>query len=278
MTLEALIFGGIGTLAEVAELDRAAWNAAFRVHGIGVGLVVGHLYRVDAPGRGSATGRALYAAHLGQVVDAEALDQSHQRHFRHHAGRRCATAPRRGAGSELGGTGRRQAGPRQPVRTGAGTRAAQGDGARNAAAPPSTWRSWREDVSRMAPNPEAMVAAVTELGIGPGRAVAIVDTPVALEAARTAGLPALAFPGRLAEAPPPPPEPEDFGQVAMAHVPQPRGPDRRMARRGAAKRPNDGHDAPPRLIWLKVDRGRAALVSPSTDRSEEGDTHVTHTP
>jgi len=34
MTLEAVIFGGIGTLAEVAELDRAAWNAAFRAHGI----------------------------------------------------------------------------------------------------------------------------------------------------------------------------------------------------------------------------------------------------
>jgi beta-phosphoglucomutase-like phosphatase (HAD superfamily) len=71
----------------------------------------------------------------------------------------------------------------------------------------------REDVDRMAPSPEAMVAAVTELGIGPGRAVAVVDTAVALEAARGAGLPALAFPGRLGEA-----EPEVFGPVPTAHV------------------------------------------------------------
>ena len=41
MTLEALIFGGIGTLAEVAELDRAAWNAAYPRPWDRVGLVVG---------------------------------------------------------------------------------------------------------------------------------------------------------------------------------------------------------------------------------------------
>ena len=34
MTLEALIFGGMGSLAECAELDRAAWNAAFRMHDV----------------------------------------------------------------------------------------------------------------------------------------------------------------------------------------------------------------------------------------------------
>jgi hypothetical protein len=34
MTLEAVIFGGMGSLAECAELDRAAWNAAFRMHDV----------------------------------------------------------------------------------------------------------------------------------------------------------------------------------------------------------------------------------------------------
>jgi beta-phosphoglucomutase-like phosphatase (HAD superfamily) len=211
MTLEALIFGGIGTLAEVAELDRAAWNASFRVHGIGWDWSWDTYTELMRPG-GDRQLAARYAAHLGQVVDAEALDQSHQRHF---ATMLAGGAPLRPGvarvlnwaargGVKLALVSRSEL---EPVRALLKATARERGGTSFDVA------ILRDDVARMAPNPEAMVAAVTELGIGPGRAVAVVDTPVALEAARTAGLPALAFPGRLAEA-----EPEAFGQVAMAHV------------------------------------------------------------
>ena len=51
----------------------------------------------------------------------------------------------------------------------------------------------------MAPHPAGMVAAITKLGIGQGRAVAVVDTALTREAAQGAGLPSVVFPGRLAE-------------------------------------------------------------------------------
>jgi beta-phosphoglucomutase-like phosphatase (HAD superfamily) len=71
----------------------------------------------------------------------------------------------------------------------------------------------RGDVDRMAPDPQAMRLALERLGVGEGRSVAVADTGVAAEAARRAGLPVLAFPGRLAE-----PEPEQFGPVPMTHA------------------------------------------------------------
>jgi hypothetical protein len=52
-----------------------------------------------------------------------------------------------------------------------------------------------------------------KLGVGQGRSVAVVDTPAALEAARAAGVPALAFPGRLTQA-----EPDAFGGDALNHA------------------------------------------------------------
>jgi len=65
----------------------------------------------------------------------------------------------------------------------------------------------------MAPDPEAMLLAVEKLGVGPGRSVVVADTPVAAEAARGAGLPILAFPGRLGEA-----EPELFDGYTSTHA------------------------------------------------------------
>jgi beta-phosphoglucomutase-like phosphatase (HAD superfamily) len=58
-----------------------------------------------------------------------------------------------------------------------------------------------------------MALAVDKLGVGPGRAIVVADTPVAAQAARRAGLKVLAFPGRLAEA-----EPEEFGGLPMIHA------------------------------------------------------------
>lgn len=65
----------------------------------------------------------------------------------------------------------------------------------------------------MAPDPEAMSMAVSKLGVGEGRSVVVADSPVAAQAARAAGLPILAFPGRLAED-----EPEAFGALPATHV------------------------------------------------------------
>ena len=80
MTLEAVIFGGIGTLAEVAELDRAAWNAAFRTHGVDWNWSWDVYAELMRPG-GDRQLAARYGAHLGKLVDAKTLDRIHQRQF-----------------------------------------------------------------------------------------------------------------------------------------------------------------------------------------------------
>ena len=197
MTLEAVIFGGIGTLAEVAELDRAAWNAAFRAHDTGWVWSWDTYAELMRPG-GDRQLAARYAAHLRQAVDAEALDRTHQKQFaamiaggvplRPGVARVLNWAAR--GGVKLALVSRSEIEPvRALLRA---TARARGGTAFDVAI-------LRPDVARMAPHPEAMATALAALDVGTGRAVAVVDTPVALEAARGAGLPALAFPGRLAE-------------------------------------------------------------------------------
>ena len=211
MTLEALIFGGIGTLAEVAELDRAAWNAAFRAHGLGWNWSWDTYAELMRPG-GDRQLAARYAAHLGQVIDAETLDRTHQNHFatmlaggvplRPGVARVMNWAAR--GGVKLALVSRSEV---EPVRAFLSATARARGGV------PFDVAILREDVTRMAPDPEAMEAALIELGLGPARVLAVVDTPVALQAARSAGLPTLVFPGRLAET-----EPEDFAGQPVVHA------------------------------------------------------------
>ena len=211
MTLEALIFGGIGTLAEVAELDRAAWNAAFRSHGIGWNWSWDTYAELMRPG-GDRQLAARYAAHLGQIVDAELLDHTHQNHFatmlaggvplRPGVARVMNWAAR--GGVKLALVSRSDM---EPVR------ALLMATARARGGVPFDVAILRGDVTRMAPDPAAMEAALIALNLGPSRALAIVDTPVALQAAHAAGLRTLAFPGRLAES-----EPEDFEGIAVTHA------------------------------------------------------------
>jgi beta-phosphoglucomutase-like phosphatase (HAD superfamily) len=210
MTLEAVIFGGMGSLAECAELDRAAWNAAFRMHDVPWAWSWDTYTELMRPG-GDRQLAARYAAHLGEVLDAEALDSTHQRLFaamlveevplRPGVARVLAWAAR--GGVKLAIVSRAEL---QPVS--ALLRAT----ARARAGISFDVAVLRSDVTRMAPNPEAMMLAVEKLGVGPGRSIVVADTPVAAEAARGAGLPVLGFPGRLAEA-----EPELFDGMPVAH-------------------------------------------------------------
>ena len=211
MTLEAVIFGGMGTLAEVAELDRAAWNAAFRAHGIGWEWSWDTYAELMRPG-GDRHLAARYAAHLGQVVEAEMLDRTHQNHFatmlaggvplRPGVARVMNWAAR--GGVKLALVSRSDVDPVRALL--AATARARGGVSFDVAI-------LRHDVDRMAPHPQAMTAALAGLGLTPAHAVAVVDTPAALDAARAAGLAALALPGRLAEM-----EPETFHGAPMTHV------------------------------------------------------------
>lgn len=211
MTLDALIFGGIGTLAEVADLDRAAWNAAFRAHGVAWNWSWDTYAELMRPG-GDRQLAARYGAHLGQVVEAAILDRTHQNHFatmlaggvplRPGVARVLNWAAREGMRLAL--VSRSEV---EPVRALLSATARERGGSAFDVA------ILREDVDHLAPNPEAMRLALAELGAAPERTVAIVDTATALEAARGAGLPTLAFPGNLAAV-----EPEVFTRTPVCRV------------------------------------------------------------
>ncbi|MDG4647475.1 HAD hydrolase-like protein [Roseibacterium sp. SDUM158017] len=211
MTLEAVIFGGMGSVAECAEIDRAAWNGAFRMHDVPWNWSWDTYAELMRPG-GDRQLAARYAAHLGQVVEADALDATHRKLFaamlaeevplRPGVARVLAWAAR--GGLRLALVSRAEA---QQVT------ALLKATARGRAGIAFDVAVLRSDVARMAPDPEAMALAVERLAVGRGRSVVVADTPATAQAARLAGLPVLAFPGRLAEA-----EPEEFGGCPMSHV------------------------------------------------------------
>ncbi len=200
MTLEAVIFAGIGTVAECADMDRAAWNAAFRAHDVPWEWSWDTYAELMRPG-GDRQLAARYAAHLGQVVPADTLDMTHQRLFaamlsdgiplRPGVARVMQWAAR--AGLQLAMVSRSEM---EPVRALLNATARQRGGVAFDVA------VLRGDVTRMAPDPEAIISAVAALGVGRGRCVVVADTAAAVEAAERAGVAALAFPGRLGESDP----------------------------------------------------------------------------
>lgn len=211
MTLEGVIFGGIGNLAECAEIDRAAWNAAFRMHDIPWNWSWDIYAELMRPG-GDRQLAARYAAHLGEVVEADALDATHQKLFATMLGEAMPLRPgvaRVLSWAARGGLRLALVSRAEPRPVAALLRAT----ARARAGISFDVAVLRPDVARMAPDPEAMVIAAEKLGVGRGRSVVVADTPAAARAAQGAGLPVLAFPGRLAEA-----EPDAFGAIPLTHV------------------------------------------------------------
>jgi HAD superfamily hydrolase (TIGR01509 family) len=211
MTLEALIFGGMGSLAECAEIDRRAWNAAFRMHDVPWEWSWDTYAELMRPG-GDRQLAARYAAHLAQVVKAEALDLTHQRLFsamlidevplRPGVARVLTWAAR--GGLKLALVSRAEEAP--VVALLKATARARAGIAFDVAV-------LRPDVTRMAPDPQAMELVVARLGIGAGRSVVVADTAVAAQAARAAGLPVLVFPGTLTEI-----DDDTFGSLPTAEV------------------------------------------------------------
>ncbi len=216
MTLEALIFGGLGSLVECSDLDRAAWNAAFRMHDVAWEWSFDTYAELLRDG-GDRQLAARYAAHLNQIVEAEALDATHQKLF---AAQLSAAVPLRPGvarvlnwaargGLKLALVSRSDVTPVQALLSAT---------ARERGGVQFDVAVLRSDVARLAPDPEGMVQAAERLDVGTGRTVVVADTPVAAQAAQAAGLPVVAFPGLLAEA-----DPDAFTNCPMAHVLSPEG-------------------------------------------------------
>ena len=213
MTLEGIIFGGMGALAECAEIDRKAWNAAFRAHGLNWDWSWDTYTELMRAG-GDRQLVSSYAAWRGDLspIPAEQLDETHRKLF---ASILTGTLPLRPgvertlnwlarAGVKLGFVSRAGAVPVRALLT-ATARARAGIGFDVAVL--------REDVQRLAPHPEAMTRAIDAMAVGRERVLVVADTPASAKAAQDAGAAVLAFPGMLAAD-----TLEDFGTLPLAKV------------------------------------------------------------
>ena len=196
MQLKALVWGGLGSLADCADLDLAAWNGAFRAQGLDWSWNWDTYAELMRPG-GDRQLAARFAAFRGEVVQAEEIDKIHQKLF---AARLSAGIHLRPgviellkwsarSGVNLAMVSRSET---EPVRALLNATARAREGITFDVA------VLRGDVTRMAPDPDAMERCLEQLNLQPSEVLAIVDTPATAQGAQAAGIPCLAFTGRLA--------------------------------------------------------------------------------
>ncbi|MEM1273539.1 MAG: HAD-IA family hydrolase [Pseudomonadota bacterium] len=197
MNIGALIFVGLGSIAECSEIDRQAWNAAFRAHGMRWDWSWDAYAELMRPG-GDRQLAARYAAFVGAEVDAEKLDAAHIRSF---AARMNGEMPvRNGVAELLRWAARRKLSLALVSRAApAVAHAVLSATARTRAGIEFDAIVTRDHVDRLAPHPDGVLLAQQQLGVPPQSCVAIADTPAGAAAALDAGLATCAFPGLLAE-------------------------------------------------------------------------------
>ncbi|CUH07203.1 Beta-phosphoglucomutase [Jannaschia seosinensis] len=195
MTVKAVFFGTIGTLAETSEIQRRAFNIAFAEHDLEwIWDRESYLRMLRHPGKEARVRR--YAEAAGEDVDARAVDASQERAF-------DAIVTREGVEARPGvrelmdearardvavvfvtGTGQRQI---DTILQGLDLRVEDFD-----------WVGSPEEDAPAKPSPDLHLAALRDLGLDASEVVAIEDTPDSAAAALAAGLPTVGFPGAAA--------------------------------------------------------------------------------
>ncbi|GAA3232825.1 HAD family hydrolase [Pseudonocardia petroleophila] len=192
--MSAVLFGSIGTLAETSEIQREAFNDAFRAHGLDW-----HWERADylamlreSGGRDRIAG---YAAQQGTEVDADAVHRSKSQAFQ----KLLATSgltPRPGVVDTIAAA--RDAGVKVGLVT---TTSRENIDALLDVLGPDVRRADFDvvvdtsEVSAPKPDAAAYVHALDALGERAGDCVAIEDNGDGVTAAAAAGVPCVAFPG-----------------------------------------------------------------------------------
>jgi len=191
----ALIFAGLGSLAECADIDRQAWNATFRAVGLRWDWSWDSYAELMRHG-GDRIPAERYAEFIEADVSGLPLIETHQRSFAARMNHDLLLRPgvldvlkwAARSGVRLGFVSRCAPGLVHPVL--AATARARGGIEFDTVITQS-------EAPRPAPHPDALELACDGLGVQ--AAVAISDTPAGAAAALDAGMATIAFPGILAE-------------------------------------------------------------------------------
>lgn len=194
--IKAILFGAIGTLTETSDMQRQSYNAAFRDAGLDWNWsAVDYARMLRDPGGKARI--AAFARMQGQEVDAEAVHAAKVAHFRARAEEGLTLRPgvaqviarAREAGTQLAfvtGTGRETV---DLVLRGLGARISRADFA---------FIGNADLASNAKPHPQLYEVALASLGLVPGAALAVEDTPESAAAALAAGVACIGFPGTAA--------------------------------------------------------------------------------
>lgn len=194
----ALFFGAIGTLAETSELQREAFNLAFRQTGLDWEWDR-NTYRDLLHRPGGVRRIADEAKRRGDFVDPEEAHARKVANFRA-AVLRDGLAPRPGVVETMAEA--RAMGLRLGWITTTGRQTVEliSDGL-GAAISESMFDlvTVRGDVEDPKPAPDVYVLALERLGLDAGEVLAVEDTPESAAAARAAGIDTVGFPGWAAQ-------------------------------------------------------------------------------
>lgn len=197
MTPSCILFGSIGTLAESSELQRQAFNLAFRQSGLDWNWDM-PTYRRLLRRPGGLMRIVTYAEARGDWVDAPAVYSRKVANFRQIA-LNTGLKPRPGVVELIAAAHRTGAQLGWVTTTGTETldlvRAALAD---HLDLSRFDFVADRSMVSNSKPAPDVYRLAMAELGADPAGTIAIEDTPEAAQSALAAGLTCYAFPGEAA--------------------------------------------------------------------------------
>ncbi|WP_224813948.1 HAD-IA family hydrolase [Hasllibacter sp. MH4015] len=194
---KAILFGAIGTLCETSELQRQSFNAAFR--DAGLDWEWGReAYREMLRQPGGKDRIAAYAEEKGVEVDAERLHRAKVAHFRARVGQE-GLALRAGVAEVIERAKAAEIALGFATTTGSDTvdlifEGLEGKLTRSDFA----FIGDRDIVTDSKPSPEIYRLALSQLGLSPGEAIAIEDTPESAQSAVDAGIECIGFPGEAA--------------------------------------------------------------------------------
>ena len=211
MTLQAIIFGSIGTLTETSDLQRAAFNAAFAENGLGWHWSAEVYQHLVAEGTSGGEARiAAFAADRGEPpVDSAML---HSRKSALFQTAMAANGLRPNAGVTELIAEARAAGVRIAM---ASTTSARNITAMFAATAPDLSAAMfdvvtsADSVTRGKPAPDVYFAVLAQLGVDADAVVAIEDTIQSAASPRAAGIATIVVPGAIALQ-------QDFGRLPVA--------------------------------------------------------------
>ncbi len=210
--LKAVIFGAIGVIAETSDLQRQAFNLAFREQGLDWNWDTETYRRLLSINGGQTRLRAYRDEDASHSDVTEAMiAMLHERKTHHYAALTAngALTPRKGVAELIKAC--QEAGVRVALCT--STSVENVDAIKSALGNTLDFSAFAsittiDKIGAVKPAPDAYLHCLSQLGLSAADVVAIEDTPVSIKSATAAGIAVIATPGAMTDD-------QDFSSASM---------------------------------------------------------------